>query len=144
GIAGELPEEPDIYELHPLYGFSELVDDAGHQIERIGVRGRIICTGFLNSAMALMRYDTGDRAELVRPATHENCYRLRVRGIRSRWNQEYIIGAHGEKISIINLDLENYFGVYSEYRYVQLTAGKVVLQVVPCRDVSEAAITQVV
>jgi phenylacetate-CoA ligase len=144
GIAGELPGQPDTYEFEPLYGAAELVDDAGQPVSRIGERGRIVCTGFFNKAMALIRYDTGDHAELVEPALHENCYRLQVRGIRSRWNQEYIIGANGEKISIINLDLENYFGVYSEYRYIQTTPGKAVLQVVPCRGASEAAITDVV
>jgi phenylacetate-CoA ligase len=113
-------------------------------VTEIGGRGRIVCTGFFSRAMSLIRYDTGDRAELVEPASRENCFRLRVRGIRSRWSQEYVIGRSGEKISVINLDLEHYYGVFSEYQYRQTVPGRMLLRVVPCAGVGRDQIERIV
>jgi phenylacetate-CoA ligase len=143
-IAGELVEEPDTYEFEPLYGLVELVDDAGQPVTRTGERGRIVCTGFFSRAMSLIRYDTGDRAELVEPADRGNCFRLRLRGIRSRWSQEYVVGRNGERISVVNLDLEHYYGVFSEYQYRQSAPGHVLLRVVPCSGVGRDEIERVV
>ena len=130
-IAGELVDGPETYEFEPLYGIVELVDNAGKPVTVPGQTGRIVCTGLFSKAMALIRYDVGDRATLVRPATFENCYRLQVRDIQSRWNQEFVVGKNGEKIGVINLDRENYFGIIQEYQYAQSIPGVAVFRVVP-------------
>ena len=130
-IAGELVDRPGTYEFEPLYGIVELVDNAGKLVTVPGQTGRIVCTGLFSKAMALIRFDVGDRATLVRPATFENCYRLQVSGIQSRWNQEFVIGKNGEKIGVINLDRENYFGIIQEYQYAQSIPGVAVFRVVP-------------
>lgn len=131
-IAGELVDCPDTYEFEPLYGIAELVDDSGTRITTPGRRGRLISTGFVNKAMALLRYETGDRATLVQDAVRSNRYRLRVRDIASRWNQEFVVGRGGEKISVINLDPNDYVGVITEYQYVQLAPGRAIFRAVPC------------
>jgi phenylacetate-CoA ligase len=131
-IAGELVDDPGTYEFEPLYGIAELVNDSGKRITTPGQRGRLISTGFINRAMALVRYDTGDRATLVQDAVHSNRYRLRVRDIASRWNQEFVVGRGGEKISVVNLDPNDYVGVITEYQYVQLAPGRAIFRAVPC------------
>ena len=128
-IAGEVPGAPDIFEFEPLYGIAELVDDFGRPISKIGQRGRLIATGLLNKAMALIRYDTGDRATLVAPATPENCYRLRASNIRSRWNQDFVVGRNNERISVLGLYHE--FGIIADYQYVQSAPGFVTVCVQP-------------
>jgi phenylacetate-CoA ligase len=131
-IAGELLSDPDTYEFEPLYGIAELIDDVGERISTPGQSGRIICTGLFSKAMALIRYDVGDRATLIQAPSFDNCFRLQVRAIRSRWAQEFVIGRSGQKISVIALDQENYFGVIREYQFLQLQPGHVTVRAVPC------------
>jgi phenylacetate-CoA ligase len=135
-LAGELVDRPGTYEFEPLYGIVELLDDSGQAITEIGKRGRLVCTGLFNKAMSLVRYDTGDRATLVRIATPENCYRIRVRDIRSRWNQEFVVGRNNEKITAVSLD--DGFGIISDYQYVQSYPGLVTFRVVPCNGATQA------
>jgi phenylacetate-CoA ligase len=135
-LAGELVNQPGTYEFEPLYGIAELLDNSGQAITEIGKRGRLVCTGLFNKAMSLVRYDTGDRATLVRIATPENCYRIRVRDIRSRWNQEFVVGSNNEKITAVSLD--DGFGIISDYQYVQSYPGLVTFRVVPCNGATQA------
>jgi phenylacetate-CoA ligase len=139
-IAGEVAGNPDLYEFEPLYGVVELVDDEGKPVTTPGQRGRLISTGLFNKAMALIRYDTGDRATLVRAGKPENAFRLQVCDIRSRWNQEFVVGYDGQKIPIISLDQENHFGIFTEYQYAQSIPGKAVFRVVLCNGVTKAQV----
>lgn len=47
------------YHINSEYGIVEVLDD-NQQPVGYGVPGRLVCTGFLNYAMPLIRYDTGD------------------------------------------------------------------------------------
>lgn len=47
--------------VSPDFGIIEIVDDEGNPVAA-GVEGRVLCTGLLNSAQFLVRYDIGDRA----------------------------------------------------------------------------------
>jgi phenylacetate-CoA ligase len=134
-IAGEVQGERQIYAFEPLYGVTELVDDSGVPLTEMGCRGRIVATGFISAAMPLVRYETGDFAELVAPACAANGHMIQLRGISSRWSQEYVFGRAGEPISVISLDQENYADVFRDYQYYQDVLGSVVLKVVPCQRV---------
>ena len=85
--------------------------------------------------MPLIRYRTGDWAELVAPPSAENGYKLHVAGICSRWSQEFVLGRNGERISVVSLDQHNYADLIRDYQYYQDTVGKVVLKVLPCEGV---------
>jgi phenylacetate-CoA ligase len=52
------------YHVHTEHCHVEILDDAGAQVEA-GTTGRIIVTSLTNTAMPLLRYDTGDLAEAV-------------------------------------------------------------------------------
>jgi phenylacetate-CoA ligase len=132
-IAGEVIDRPEVYAFEPLYGVTELVDEAGRPVSRIGQRGEVVATGFVSSAMPLIRYRTGDWAELVAPPSAENGYKPHLRGISSRWSQEFVLGRNGERISVISLDQQNYADLIRDYQYYQNTLGKVVLKVLPCK-----------
>ena len=131
-IAGELPADPDVYEFEPLYGITELIDDAGKQLEEPGKKGRLVSTGLISEAMPLLRYDTDDVAELVQTPTLENCYRLRVRNIRPRRGQEFVVGNNGALISVaaINIHSPAYAHIQS-FQFYQDRAGTVDVRVVP-------------
>jgi phenylacetate-CoA ligase len=47
--------------VNPDFGIVEIVDDDGSPVPP-GAEGRIVCTGLLNKAQPLVRYDIGDRA----------------------------------------------------------------------------------
>ena len=50
-LAVEDPSAPGAYELEPLCGHVELVDDAGLPVTDVGEAGRIVGTGYLNQAL---------------------------------------------------------------------------------------------
>lgn len=131
-FAGEVEGEPDVYEFEPLYGYTELVTGEGEPVTRVGETGRIVSTGFINAAMPLFRYDTNDTGTLVQRPSLENGFRLRVRGIRSRWNQDFLVGRDGELISVTAINI--YHPAYPNvrtFRFVQDTPGIATLQLVP-------------
>uniref|UniRef100_UPI002629E174 hypothetical protein n=1 Tax=uncultured Thermanaerothrix sp. TaxID=1195149 RepID=UPI002629E174 len=131
-IAGEVPGAPDLYEFEPLYGITELVNDLGQPIKTAGIRGRIISTGLLSRAMPLIRYDTGDMGTLVQAPSSENCFRLRVRNIHSRWNQEFLVSNKGALISIAAINIHSpVYACIKEFQFYQDTPGLAVVRVVP-------------
>ena len=133
GIDGE-------YAFEPLYGHAELLDEAGAPVTRIGLRGRIVGTGFLSTGMPFLRYETGDSAELVEPASEANGGRLRVRAITPRRAPEFLVGAAGNRIvtpTIVPVSPDRFFGV-SEFQFYQDTPGKCLLKVVPAKGCGEA------
>ena len=142
-FAGEVPGEPDVYQFEPLYGVTELVDDEGRPIRDPGGQGRIVGTGLISRGMPMLRYDTGDRAVLVRPPSHDNAYRLRVRGITSRWNHEYLVTKQGSLVSIAALNIHSRaYADVQEFQFFQDTEGLAILRVVPRAGVSVEALTR--
>jgi phenylacetate-CoA ligase len=61
------------YHVLPHYGITELLDDSGNPVREGGRPGRVIGTGFGNSHAPLIRYDTGDRAQLAATACPCGC-----------------------------------------------------------------------
>jgi len=55
--------EQGSYHAHPEYGIVEIVDEEGKPV-RPGEAGEVVCTGFVNPTMPLIRYRVGDRAIL--------------------------------------------------------------------------------
>lgn len=131
-IAGEVPGELGTYEFEPLYGIPDLVDDHGHPVTAAGARGRLLGTGFISRGMPLLRYDTGDTAELVELACPSNGHRLTVRAIWGRRRQEFLVGREGNPISMTALNIHS--SAYSnvrQFQFFQDTPGVAVLRVVP-------------
>ena len=52
--------EKGTYHIHPEYGIVEILNDQGDEVSP-GEIGRVVCTGFVNNAMPLIRYDIGDK-----------------------------------------------------------------------------------
>ncbi|MEH3147862.1 MAG: CoF synthetase [Methylobacterium frigidaeris] len=131
-FATEVPGEPDAYVFDPLYGYTEIVDAAGAPLTRPGERGRLVSTGLLFPGMPLIRYETGDEAEIVAPPGPENGGRLTVRAIVPRHGHEYLVGRSGILVPLsgmLQVD-EEIFSV-GEFQFVQDEPGRVTLRVVP-------------
>ena len=131
-FATELLDEPGTFELEPLYGIGEIVDDAGAVLHESGATGRLLGTGLLFHGMPFIRYDTGDVAELVAAPSEQNGYRLRVRGIRSRRAQEFLVGRHGELISMTAINIHSAaYASLSAFQFHQSVPGEATLRVIP-------------
>ena len=134
-IAGECGE-PFTYEFEPLYGITELLDDAGHPV-RPGERGRVVGTGFICPSMPLVRYDTGDRAVLVEPATRENGWRLKAKNPSSVWVAEFLVGRTGAPMALTTLVFPHHaYDLIRAFQYYQDTPGLAVMRVVPLPGVT--------
>jgi len=131
-FAPERPGTPDTYDFDPLYGYTELVDDSGHVVTTPGESGRIVSTGLLFRGMPLIRYDTGDTAELVSLPTAGNLHRLGVCAITPKHGHEFFVGRHGTLIpvSAVLQISDEMFGI-REFQFYQDRPGEAVLRVVP-------------
>lgn len=131
-FATEVPGSPDIYAFSPLYGLAELVDAEGIPVTEPGRRGRLVATGLLFPGMPLIRYETGDEAELVEAATRANGRQLRIRHILPRHGQDYLVGRSGILVPLsgmLQVD-EEILGI-GEFQFVQMEPGRVILRIVP-------------
>jgi len=129
-FALEDSEEEGFYTFNPLYGATELVDEAGVPVTEPGGEGRIVATGFISTGMPFIRYDTGDFAQLVEPATAANGYRLRVRGLAPRRKPDFLISRDGRRVVATSLTPEDtaMFAGIAEVQFYQETPGEVTIR----------------
>ncbi len=119
---------PGEYWFHPAYGYTELVPtpEAGSD------RARIIATGYWNTAMPLVRYDTGDQA-LIPPnssAADLRAIALGIKpfaGIAGRTN-EYVISPAGMQLGGLN-QLPRYVPHVLQLQIIQESLHRVVIKV---------------
>lgn len=142
-IAGERGG-PFIYEFQPLYGVTEIVDEAGRPVVP-GERGRLVATGFICPSMPLVRYDTGDQATLVSLPERGNGWRLVAKSPSSQWVAEFLVSRLGAPIGLTNLVFPNdAYGLIREYQYYQDTPGVAVMRVAPLAGVTAEALRSIV
>jgi len=60
-LAGEC-EKSYLYHIYTEYGVTEILDQKGDEVTHWGRPGEVVATGFINYAMPLVRYRTGDLA----------------------------------------------------------------------------------
>ena len=134
-------DDPTIYEFEPLYGWAELVDQKGQSVTEPGQVGRLVATGFTTKGLPLVRYDTGDDAELVALPSRDNAWRLSVTNLQGRRLPEYLVSREGALISIaaLNVHSTNYLAL-SEFLFVQSEPGFVTLLAVPAPGAEQASI----
>ncbi len=121
----------------PEYGITELVDFRGDPVVRNGETGRIVSTGFINRAMPLIRYDTGDRAVL----STESCpcgrkHRI-FTSIEGR-TQEIIVTSDRRLISMTAINMHgDVFDRVSQIQFHQKKEGEIDLRIVKSRGYSD-------
>jgi len=101
-------------------------------------RGELVGTGFLNRAMPLIRYRTGDYA--TRLDWRCGCGRCwdRFGKVEGRWKQEMVVGRNGAQLSLAALNLHGaHFDREARYQYYQDTPGVCEIRVMPDLDFTE-------
>jgi phenylacetate-CoA ligase len=131
-FAAEAPGQTDVYEFDSTYGLPELVDENGHPVEEVGVRGAIVGSGFITKGMPFIRYATGDEATLVERPSYENGYKLVVADISSRFHG-YVVSKTGARLYCTTIVIYPSYEIcrhISEFQLYQDQPGIVELRVV--------------
>ena len=117
--------EDGTYIPQKLYGYMELDGETD---------GKILCTGFINKKMPLVRYDTGDYGVRRKTSTE----------IEGHHYGEMLIGKNGEMISAaaINFHTKVMDGVEG-YQFIQNIPGQADLIIVPKRKLSDLEISEI-
>lgn len=112
------------YIPEPLYGITELVDEAGNVIKENNVDGELVGTSLLNYGMPLIRYKTGDISSWSRAG--------RLSGIGGRWNHDVLVGKDHCAVSMTALNMHSeIFKKVVRYQLVQDEVGKVDINIIP-------------
>lgn len=128
GFAFELTKKKNYYRVCHEYGLIEVITEDGRDA-KVGERGEIVCTGFINKGMPLLRYKPGDSALVGKI---ENGLVTELKDIEGRWGKDFIIDAEGTEIytTAINLHSPGQF----DFRYIQLVQnreGYLIIKFVP-------------
>lgn len=112
------------YFIDPRYGYTEVID------------GELIGTGFINMAMPMLRYRTGDIATIEHPVGGKGVLAFpRIPRVDGRWLQEMLVGKNGALISVTALNMHSdLFANIQRFQFYQETRGQVVLRVIPTPD----------
>lgn len=106
-------EGADTYHVLPQYGYAELLDEDGLPVTEPGQMGEIVATSFIMHATPMVRYRTGDLAELAGWGCPECGRQVQVwRRIIGR-AQEYLETADGRRIymTMVNVHDDTFQGV---------------------------------
>ena len=116
------------YHTRPDYGLLELVDDSGNPVP-VGQPGNVICTGFINRAMPLIRYSIGDVAAYSEDSTCGCGLNAPIlKEIHGRAD-DALIASDGQSIGRMSPVLKGF--PIKESQYIQHNAGTVELLIVP-------------
>jgi len=132
-------DENFVYHPYPLYGHVELLHRDGQPVE-LGERGRIVTTTLDGRGMPLIRYDTGDSAELV---GHDNVGTPLFKNILARRGREGLVKADGETFSTTPFNVHGHeFECVHRFKIRQEVPGKAVLLVQPSQKATEEDLEQ--
>ncbi|MEZ8612214.1 hypothetical protein [Vibrio sp. 10N.239.311.D11] len=102
---------------NPLYGVTEEID------------GQLVGTGFINKATRLIRYCTGDTAEVVKSS---DGFVESITNVTGRWGKEQLKGKSGVNISMTALNIHsNILENVVKYQFFQENYGECVLLIQP-------------
>lgn len=127
-FAAEKINEKGVYEVLLTYGLIEIIKPNGEKAT-LNEEGEIVCTGFINKAMPLIRYKTGDYAtvnEIKEGIVTE------IKNIKGRWGKDFIYDKEGNIISTTAINIHS--DVQYDFKYIQLwqkEKGKLIIKLVP-------------
>jgi len=130
------------YHLRPDYGVLEIVDDDGMPVPD-GQSGQVLCTGFVNKMMPLLRYSIGDISAFSTDTSCE-CGLMTplIKEIQGR-TDDILLTRDGRPIGRVSPILKGF--PIREAQYVQYVPGELEILVVPDSEfVQERDIAQII
>lgn len=135
------PECEGVYEMNPLYGLTELLDEQDVPVTEPGRRGRIVSTGLQFHGMPFIRYETGDCATLVELPTEVNNHSLRVSDITPREGHLFLVSRSNALIAAITAMMgDDEVAAIAAFQYEQHQPGEALMRVVLARGASPATL----
>ena len=116
------------YHIRPDYGFIEIIDDHGHTAP-LGELGNVVCTGFINKQMPLIRYIIGDRAALDTNQTCNCGLNTPILSEISGRKDDMLITGDGRYVGRMSPVLKGL--PVKEAQYIQNIPGEVLVNIVP-------------
>ncbi|MEO2050430.1 MAG: hypothetical protein ABGX00_01605 [Allomuricauda sp.] len=139
GFAFESFESPGEYLVSHVYGLVEIINANGDNVSE-GEEGEIVCTGFINEAMPLLRYRTGDYATAKK--IDQGLITV-ICNIKAR-RDDFILDRLGNKVHAAALIVHP--KSQYEFRYIQLfqkTKGFLELKLVPIGEPNKNALMEI-
>lgn len=129
-VSGASECEYNSMHLWPEAGYSEILDEQDHPVPT-GGRGRLVATGFLNDAMPLVRYQTGDLLQLASSEAVCSCQRRLplVEKLLGRLG-DYISTRDGRRIGLVDIIFEPNLHML-EAQIIQQDIDRLTIRVVP-------------
>lgn len=127
-FANEKLEEKGIYEVFLNYGLIEIIKEDGNKAKE-NEQGEIVCTGFINRAMPLIRYKTGDFATVNKI---QNGTVLEIKNLIGRWGKDFVYDSNGNAIPTTAINIHS--DVQYKFKYIQLyqkNKGELCIKLVP-------------
>lgn len=136
-LAGEC-ETNSCYHIFPEYGIMELVGENGNQITEPNQIGELVGTGFINYAMPLIRYKTGDLASFEQGYCECGRRYPLLKMIEGRRFQEFLVGKARNLISMtaINMHDDTYENV-KQFQFHQEHPGVTTLKIIRGKEYSQ-------
>ncbi|MDO6776591.1 hypothetical protein Q4591_14640 [Shewanella sp. 3_MG-2023] len=103
----------------PLIGNSYVPNQFYGATEEIN--GELVGTGFMNLATRLIRYKTGDKADVIK----KDGFVTEITELTGRWGKEYLLGKTGMKISMTALNTHcDALSKVKKYQFKQTIIGQ--------------------
>ncbi len=129
-LAGECETNRE-YHLFPEYGITELVREDGSPVANADEAGNIVGTALTSLAMPFIRYRTDDLAMWADGDCHCRRQYPRIKGVRGRWLQEFIVATNNRPISITAINMHSdVFENVAQFQFYQEKKGEVVFKIV--------------
>lgn len=137
GMIGQCKEGH--YHEYMCHSYLEYLDDENMPVK--SGMGRIIGTGFINSAMPLIRYDTGDMALLNKKCTErcENKQKKICEIVGRHRSDEFLIGKDGNLVNFVAINTHaDIFDHIYRFQFIQKEKGRVKINVMPGKGYTKA------
>lgn len=144
-IGGEC-EHSEYYHLQSEYGYTELINKDGKDVENDDELGEIVATGFNNYVTPFIRYRTADMVI----NTNETCkcgrgYKL-IKRVEGR-EQEQIITYDGSRVAMTGIIFAQHFKAFGKMKNMQLEQneiGKVTVRIEEKEKFNQEDINEVI
>jgi phenylacetate-CoA ligase len=131
-VLGGYCKHSDLIHIEPTYGYFELIDEKGNQINEIGKVGEIVGTTLHNPYMPLIRYKTGDYAEYTGDyCPHCKRHLPLLKKVYGRWDKNKIYRSDGSFITTTALNLHsNLYNKIDGLQYIQKKKGELEILII--------------
>ncbi|MFF2588518.1 phenylacetate--CoA ligase family protein [Peribacillus butanolivorans] len=139
-------EHSNNYHIQSEYGYTELINEDGKDVEKEEELGEIVATGFNNYVMPFIRYRTAD----IAVNTNEICecgrgYKL-IKRVEGR-KQEQLITSDGSRVAMTSIIFAQHFKAFGKMKNIQLEQneiGKITVKIVEKEKFKQEDINEVI